>query len=78
YLKHEIQRSQYQIKDLEKQLRVFEGNPTEITSLLEVEYHEQVLEEALERIHLQKEDLQNKFSTGYMESRIDQIPRKKY
>ncbi|RZC45169.1 hypothetical protein C5167_038125 [Papaver somniferum] len=73
YLQHEIQRSQYQIKDLEKQLRVFEGNPTEITSLLEAEYHEQVLEDALERICLQKEALQNKFSTGYIESRIDQV-----
>ncbi|XP_026396775.1 uncharacterized protein LOC113291458 [Papaver somniferum] len=72
YLKHEIQRSRYQIKDLEKQLRVFEGNPTEIASLLEAEYHEQVLEESLERIRMQKEVLQNKLSSGYMEPRIDQ------
>ncbi|RZC66984.1 hypothetical protein C5167_010677 [Papaver somniferum] len=73
YLKHEIQRSRYQIKDLEKQLRVFEGNPTEIASLLEAEYHEQVLEESLERIRMQKEVLQNKLSSGYMEPRIDQV-----
>ncbi|KAI3986989.1 hypothetical protein MKX01_039924 [Papaver californicum] len=73
YLQHEIQRSQYQIKDLEKQLRVFEGNPKEIASLLEAEYREQALEEVLECIRMQKEVLQNKFSSGYMEPRIDQV-----
>ncbi|MCL7038655.1 hypothetical protein MKW94_024041 [Papaver nudicaule] len=73
YLQHEIQISQYQIEDLEKQLRVFEGNPAEISSLVEVEYHEQVLEEALERIRQQKDVLQNKFSSGCMEPGIHQV-----
>lgn len=34
--------------------RIYEGDPSEITTLCEAEYQEQILEETLRRVHMRK------------------------
>ncbi|KAJ1385447.1 hypothetical protein SESBI_41629 [Sesbania bispinosa] len=54
----EIQREIFicksQLEEMEKRLRIFEGDPSEITTLCEAEYREQVLQETLKQVQLQK------------------------
>ncbi|KAF8023188.1 hypothetical protein BT93_F0633 [Corymbia citriodora subsp. variegata] len=50
----ELQKCMYQLEELEKQLRIYEGNPSEITTAREAEYQEQILEEALQRVQIRK------------------------
>ncbi|XVF64142.1 hypothetical protein PTKIN_Ptkin09bG0144000 [Pterospermum kingtungense] len=52
------------ILDLEKRLRVFEGELSEITTLNQAEYHEQILEETLKQVRLHKQVLQEKYSSS--------------
>lgn len=46
-----------QLKEVENQLRIFEGNLFEITTLREVEFREQILKETLNRLHMRKAHL---------------------
>ncbi|XP_057458083.1 agamous-like MADS-box protein AGL104 [Lotus japonicus] len=54
----EIQRQIFlcksQLEEMEKRLRVFEGDPSEITTLCEAEYREKVLQETLKQVQLRK------------------------
>ncbi|GAU36519.1 hypothetical protein TSUD_316450 [Trifolium subterraneum] len=43
-----------QLEEMKNRLRIFEGDPSEITTLYEAEYHEQVLQETLKRVQLRK------------------------
>ncbi|XP_077216991.1 agamous-like MADS-box protein AGL104 isoform X2 [Tasmannia lanceolata] len=64
----EINRCQCQLEDVEKQLKIFEGDPTKITSLREAQHHEQVLEKTLNRVRIHKAYLlsQNKNGNGIL------------
>ncbi|WJX35260.1 hypothetical protein P8452_23276 [Trifolium repens] len=43
-----------QLEEMKNRLRAFEGDPSEITTLYEAEYREQVLQETLQRVQLRK------------------------
>ncbi|KEH35769.1 putative transcription factor MADS-type1 family [Medicago truncatula] len=43
-----------QLEEMENRLRIFEGDPSEITTLCEAEYREQVLQETLKQVQLRK------------------------
>ncbi|XP_017980912.1 PREDICTED: agamous-like MADS-box protein AGL66 isoform X1 [Theobroma cacao] len=59
----EILKCKSRIVDMEKRLRVFEGDPFEITTLCQAEFHEQILEETLKQVRLRKQVLQEKYSS---------------
>ncbi|GER39309.1 MADS-box transcription factor [Striga asiatica] len=54
-IQQEIIKCKCQLEDMGKKLRIYEGNPSEITSLPEVEYREQILEETLKQHALQSQ-----------------------
>ncbi|XP_077215194.1 agamous-like MADS-box protein AGL104 isoform X3 [Tasmannia lanceolata] len=60
----EIYRCQCQLEDVEKQLNIFKGDPMKITSLLEAQHHEQVLEETLIRVRRRKAYLLSRNENG--------------
>ncbi|KAK1407645.1 hypothetical protein QVD17_39266 [Tagetes erecta] len=57
-IQQEIVRCKSHMIELEKRLRVFEGDPSEIRTLPEAEYREQVLEETLKHVRLRKQVLE--------------------
>ncbi|XP_022772900.1 uncharacterized protein LOC111315453 isoform X2 [Durio zibethinus] len=59
----EIVKCKSRIVDMEKRLRIFDGEPSEITTLSQAEYHEQILEETLKQVRLRKQVLQEKYSS---------------
>ncbi|OMO78851.1 MADS-box transcription factor 3 [Corchorus capsularis] len=59
----EIVKCKSRIVDMEKQLRIFEGDASEITALDQAEYHEHILEETLKQVRLQKQVLQEKYNS---------------
>ncbi|XP_077216878.1 agamous-like MADS-box protein AGL104 isoform X2 [Tasmannia lanceolata] len=60
----EINRSQHQLEDVEKQLQIFEGDPVTITSLHEAQHHEHVLKETLNRVRMRKAYLLSQNENG--------------
>ncbi|KAL0314951.1 UNVERIFIED_CONTAM: Agamous-like MADS-box protein [Sesamum angustifolium] len=52
-IQQEMLKCKCQLEDMEKKLRIYEVDPSEITSLCEAEYREQVLEENLKQHVLQ-------------------------
>eukprot|EP00257_Ricinus_communis_P014749 XP_015572503.1 agamous-like MADS-box protein AGL104 isoform X1 [Ricinus communis] len=58
-LQQEITRFKSQVEEMEKQLRILEGNLSHITTLCEAEYQEQILEEALKRVQVRKQVLED-------------------
>ncbi|XP_030537843.1 agamous-like MADS-box protein AGL104 [Rhodamnia argentea] len=57
----ELRKCMHQLEELEKQLRIYEGDPSEITTASETEYQEQILEEALRRVQIRKQILEEKY-----------------
>ncbi|XP_027356948.1 agamous-like MADS-box protein AGL104 [Abrus precatorius] len=53
-IQREISICKSQLEEMEKRLRIFEGDPSEITTLCEAEYREHVLRETLTQVQLQK------------------------
>ncbi|XP_071702989.1 agamous-like MADS-box protein AGL104 isoform X3 [Rutidosis leptorrhynchoides] len=62
-IQQEIVRCKSQMAVMEKRLRVFEGDPFEITTMSEAENREQLLEETLKQVRLRKQVLE-KYSSG--------------
>ncbi|GFS35239.1 AGAMOUS-like 66 [Actinidia rufa] len=60
-VQQEILRCKSQLEDMEKRLRVFEGDASEITTLCEAQYNENILKEALKRVRIQKQILEEKY-----------------
>uniref|UniRef100_A0A2K1XP62 Uncharacterized protein n=1 Tax=Populus trichocarpa TaxID=3694 RepID=A0A2K1XP62_POPTR len=60
---HEIVKFKSQIEDMEKQLRIFEGDLSNLTTLCEVEYQEQILEEVWKRVRMHKQVLEEKYNS---------------
>ncbi|XP_057503896.1 agamous-like MADS-box protein AGL104 isoform X4 [Actinidia eriantha] len=56
-VQQEILRCKSQLEDMEKRLRVFEGDASEITTLCEAQYNENILEETLKRVRIRKVNL---------------------
>ncbi|KAK9270683.1 hypothetical protein L1049_026661 [Liquidambar formosana] len=63
-IQQEILKYKSQLEDMKNRLRIFEGNPSEITTLLEAGYREQVLQETLKRVSMHKRVLEEKYSCG--------------
>ncbi|XP_044475194.1 agamous-like MADS-box protein AGL66 isoform X2 [Mangifera indica] len=53
----EILKCRSQIQSMEKRLRMFESDPSEITTSNEIEYQAQILEETLKQVRLRKRQL---------------------
>ncbi|KAI8548613.1 hypothetical protein RHMOL_Rhmol07G0286800 [Rhododendron molle] len=53
-LQQEILRMKSQLEDMDRRIRIFEGDPFEITTLCEAQYREQILEETLKRVRIRR------------------------
>ncbi|XVE55813.1 hypothetical protein DITRI_Ditri03aG0187200 [Diplodiscus trichospermus] len=60
----EILKCKSRIADMEKRLRMFEGDPSEVTTLSQAEYNEQILEETLKQVRLRKQVLHKKYTSS--------------
>ncbi|KAL4649516.1 hypothetical protein ACB092_01G018700 [Castanea dentata] len=56
-IQQEIVVCKSQLEDMENRLRIFEGDPFQITTLCEAEHREQILQETLRRVQIRKEHL---------------------
>ncbi|KAI4316650.1 hypothetical protein L6164_024610 [Bauhinia variegata] len=68
-----------QLEEMEKRLRIFEGDPSEITTLCEAEYREHVLGETLKQVQLRRAHLAktveaNGFAAGSSKNFTDWLP----
>ncbi|CAI9115903.1 OLC1v1016916C1 [Oldenlandia corymbosa var. corymbosa] len=64
-IQQEIMRCKSQIEDMEKRLRMYEGDPWEIDTVCEAEYREQVLEETLKQVRTRKVNLAHQNVNGF-------------
>ncbi|KAL1310438.1 hypothetical protein AAHE18_17G247600 [Arachis hypogaea] len=51
-----------QLEEMEKRLRIFEGDPCEITTLCEAEYRQHILQQTLKQVQLRKCVLEEEFN----------------
>ncbi|OAY22997.1 agamous-like MADS-box protein AGL66 [Manihot esculenta] len=74
----EIFRFKSQVEDMEKQIRILEGNLSHTTTLSEAEYQEQILEEALKRVQMRKRVLEEEYNSSGAPpvSQVQQLPPK--
>ncbi|GKA87871.1 agamous-like MADS-box protein AGL104 isoform X1 [Tanacetum coccineum] len=73
-IQQEIIRCKSHMLEMEKRLRVFEGDPSEITTLCEVEYREQILEQTLKHVRVRKHVLEKFNSTDAQSSSQAPLP----
>ncbi|KAH9755676.1 MADS-box domain-containing protein [Citrus sinensis] len=65
-VQQEIVKCKSQIQNMEKRLRIFEEDPSEMTTLYEIKHREQILEETLKQVRIRKhllEEICNSSST---------------
>ncbi|KAK6939678.1 Transcription factor, MADS-box [Dillenia turbinata] len=62
-IQQQLRNCKSQLDEAEKRLRIFEGNPSQLSTLCEVEFQEQVLEDALKRVRLRKQVLQDEYDS---------------
>ncbi|CAA2982944.1 agamous-like MADS-box AGL104 isoform X1 [Olea europaea subsp. europaea] len=62
-MQQEIFKCRCQLEDMEKRLRIYEGNSSDITTLFEAEYREQILEVNLKQIRMRKQVLQDQYNS---------------
>ncbi|GFP89867.1 mads-box transcription factor 3 [Phtheirospermum japonicum] len=79
-IQQEIFKCKCQLHDMEKKLRIYEGNPAEITTLCEAEYREQILEENLNQLRVmnfssENTDL-NVLATSNQDDVLDWLPQR--
>ncbi|XP_073148633.1 agamous-like MADS-box protein AGL104 [Henckelia pumila] len=60
-IQQEILKCRCQLEDMEKRLRIYEGDTSDITTLCEAEYREQILEENLKHVRVRKQVLQDQY-----------------
>ncbi|KZV28889.1 MADS-box transcription factor 3 [Dorcoceras hygrometricum] len=60
-IQQEILKCRCQLEDMEKRLRMYEGDTSDITTLCEAEYREQILEENLKNVRVRKHVLQDQY-----------------
>ncbi|KAK9215749.1 hypothetical protein WN944_007755 [Citrus x changshan-huyou] len=56
-VQQEIVKCKSQIQNMEKRLRIFEEDPSEMTTLYEIKHREQILEETLKQVRIRKQHL---------------------
>ncbi|XP_051139899.1 agamous-like MADS-box protein AGL104 isoform X2 [Andrographis paniculata] len=61
-IQKQLMKCKCQLEDMEKKLRIYEGDPSEVNVLCEAEYREQVLEENLRQIRMRKHILQDQYN----------------
>ncbi|KAM7514394.1 hypothetical protein LguiA_003977 [Lonicera macranthoides] len=74
-IQQEIFRCKSEVEDMEKRLRIFEGDPYEITTLCEVDYREKILEETLKHVRLQKQVLVEEYNSAKAPSTSQVMPQ---
>ncbi|PSS17283.1 Agamous-like MADS-box protein [Actinidia chinensis var. chinensis] len=67
-VQQDILRCKSQLEDMEKRLRVFEGDASEITTVCEAQYNENILEETLKRVRMRKQMLEEKYDYSNAQS----------
>ncbi|ONI33486.1 hypothetical protein PRUPE_1G427500 [Prunus persica] len=72
-IQQEILCCKSQVKEVENQLRIFEGDLSEVTTLNEAEYREQILEETLKRMHVRKQILEEYDSSPTATTNVDEF-----
>ncbi|XLT30308.1 hypothetical protein HN873_061600 [Arachis hypogaea] len=60
-----------QLEKMEKRLRIFEGDPCEITTLCEAEYRQHILQQTLEQVQLRKSVLEEEFNFGVSDQQVN-------
>ncbi|XP_073029242.1 agamous-like MADS-box protein AGL104 isoform X1 [Primulina eburnea] len=60
-IQQEILKYRCQLEDMEKRLRIYEGDTSDITTLCEAEYREQILVENLKHVRVRKAILQGQY-----------------
>lgn len=73
-IQQEIVRCKSHMNELEKRLRLFEGDPSEISTLCEAEYREQVLAETLKHVRMRKHVLEKYNSADAQSSSQAPLP----
>ncbi|KAH7846603.1 hypothetical protein Vadar_015975 [Vaccinium darrowii] len=74
-LQQEILRCKSQLEDMDRRLRIFEGDPSEMTTLCEAQYREQILEETLKCVRIRRQVLEENydFSNPETTSQMQQL-----
>ncbi|XP_028056208.1 agamous-like MADS-box protein AGL104 isoform X3 [Camellia sinensis] len=60
-IQQEIHKSRSQLEEMEKRLKIFEGHPSEITTVCEAQRREHILEETLKCVRIRKRVLEEKY-----------------
>ncbi|XP_075521181.1 agamous-like MADS-box protein AGL104 [Primulina tabacum] len=60
-MQQEILKCRCQLEDMEKRLRIYEGDTSDITTVCEAEYREQILEENLKHVRVRKQVLKDQY-----------------
>ncbi|KAL3617899.1 hypothetical protein CASFOL_038220 [Castilleja foliolosa] len=63
-IRQELFQCKCQMHEMQKKIRVYEGNLAEVTTLCEVDYREQILEENLNQLRLHKHVLQDQYNNS--------------
>ncbi|KAL5844760.1 hypothetical protein ACOSQ4_010718 [Xanthoceras sorbifolium] len=61
-IQQEIFNCKSQLQNIETRLRIYEGDPFEITTLYEIQYREQILEETLKQVRLRRKRLEGEYN----------------
>ncbi|CAB4296840.1 unnamed protein product [Prunus armeniaca] len=72
-IQQEILCCKSQVKEMENQLRIFEGDLSEVTTLHEAEYREQILEETLKHLHVRKLQILEEYDSSATETTVVQV-----
>ncbi|XP_022867145.1 agamous-like MADS-box protein AGL104 isoform X1 [Olea europaea var. sylvestris] len=62
-MQQEILKCRCQLEHMEKRLRIYEGDSSDITTLFEAEYREQILEVNLKQVRMRKQVLQDQYNS---------------
>ncbi|KAG7943508.1 hypothetical protein I3843_15G043500 [Carya illinoinensis] len=77
-VQQEILSCKSQLEDMQNRLRVFEGDPSEIITLCEAEYREQILKDTLRHVHMRKQVLEqngNSYVAPLTASEVQVLPQ---
>ncbi|XP_059636850.1 agamous-like MADS-box protein AGL104 [Cornus florida] len=73
-IQQEILRCKFQMEDMERRLRIFEGDPIEITTLCEAQYREHILEQTLKRVRVRKLVMEESYDSNKSQSTSQMHP----
>lgn len=74
-LQYEIQNAHVQLQDIEKMLRAYEDNVESVTSVQQVEAYEQILQNSINRVRMQRQTMENsQYAAQYQLFRMQAQP----